>query len=161
MKIKTFVIPAKYPQAGEEDLNRFLAGRRLLGMDRQFVADGDSSYWAFLIEYADGDRCEPAESKALKVDYKQVLSPGAFRIFSALRTLRRQTAEQEGVPVYAIFTNEQLARMAESPPQSAAALKAIPGVGESRASRYGKSVMDLLQELAESAATENPETEGT
>ena len=39
-------------------------------------------------------------------------------------------ADREGAPVYAVFTNEQLAEIARARAGSAAALKAIDGVGE-------------------------------
>ena len=47
-----------------------------------------------------------------KIDYKAVLSEGAFAVFSLLRDLRKTLAEAEGVPIYAVFTNEQLAKAA-------------------------------------------------
>ena len=47
-----------------------------------------------------------------RVDYKEVLSPADFALFAKLRDWRKATAEQEGIPVYAVLTNEQLAAIA-------------------------------------------------
>jgi hypothetical protein len=37
------------------------------------------------------------------VDYKEVLKPEEFEVFSRLRDWRRSVAEKEGVPVYAVL----------------------------------------------------------
>ena len=41
-----------------------------------------------------------------KVDYKEVLKPDEFEVFSRLREWRKGVAEREGVPVYTVLTNE-------------------------------------------------------
>jgi hypothetical protein len=55
-------------------------------------------------------------------DYREVLSPEEFVVFSKLREVRKQFAEKESVPAYTIFTNEQLAEMVRVLPDSATAL---------------------------------------
>ena len=72
-----------------------------------------------------------------KVDYKEVLKPEDFEVFSRLRDWRKAEAEQEGVPVYGVFTNEQLAEMVRQRAGTKAALKGIAGVGEARVEKYG------------------------
>ena len=53
----------------------------------------------------------PAEGRNEgRIDYKEVLSAPEFERFARLRLLRKELAEKEGVPAYAIFTNEQLAQ---------------------------------------------------
>ncbi|MBP9803395.1 MAG: HRDC domain-containing protein [Candidatus Accumulibacter sp.] len=47
-------------------------------------------------------------------------------------------AEQEGVPMYALFTNEQLAEMVTRRTTTIAALGEIDGVGKARIEKYGK-----------------------
>ena len=48
-----------------------------------------------------------------KVDFKEVLSDPEFAVFARLRALRKERADAEGVPAYALFTNEQLAEMVQ------------------------------------------------
>jgi superfamily II DNA helicase RecQ len=78
------------------------------------------------------------------VDYKAVLSEGDFAVFSLLRDLRKTLAEAEGVPAYAIFTNEQLAKFAQSRAQSQADLQKVDGVGEAKIEKYGRRVLDAI-----------------
>jgi hypothetical protein len=53
---------------------------------------------------ADG-RPEPA--KHGNVDYREVLDDKDFAVFAKLRTKRKELADKDGVPAYALFTNEQ------------------------------------------------------
>jgi superfamily II DNA helicase RecQ len=53
-------------------------------------------------------------------------------------------AEKEGVPVYVVFTNEQLAEMVKKKVSSKAALKEIEGVGEARVEKYGDAVLERM-----------------
>jgi hypothetical protein len=58
MKYRFFHVPALDSAAETEGLNRFLAERRIVAVDRQFVADGGNSFWAFSIAYRDGASAE-------------------------------------------------------------------------------------------------------
>ena len=44
--------------------------------------------------------------------------------------MRKELAEKEGVPAYALFTNEQLAEMVQRRVGSLTAMKEIEGVGD-------------------------------
>jgi hypothetical protein len=65
-----------------------------------------------------------------RVDYKTVLSPDEFPVFSRLREFRKELAQTEAVPVYALFTNEQLAQMVQRRCQSKSDLAQIEGPGD-------------------------------
>jgi len=60
------------------------------------------------------------------------LSQEDFALFVKLRDWRKQAASLEAVPVYTIFTNEQLAAIAQKRTATLSDLKTINGVGESR-----------------------------
>ncbi len=83
-------------------------------------------------------------SKKGRVDYREILPPAQFAIFAKLRDLRKQLAQAEAVPVYTIFTNEQLAEMVRRGAKSTADLEAIAGVGDSRVSKFGRQFVELL-----------------
>ena len=78
------------------------------------------------------------------MDYKEVLKPEEFEVFSRLREWRKAAAEKEGVPVYTVLTNEQLAQMVQKKVSTKAALKEIEGVGEARVEKYGEAVLRVL-----------------
>ena len=82
------------------------------------------------------------------MDYKEVLKPEEFEVFSRLRDWRRAVADKEGVPVYTIFTNEQLAQMVQKKVNSKAALKEIEGVGEVRVEEYGEALLQVMSVAA-------------
>jgi hypothetical protein len=55
-------------------------------------------------------------------------------------------AQAEGVPVYTIFTNEQLAQRVQSRATTKAALEKIAGVGDVRIEKYGGRML-VVQHL--------------
>jgi superfamily II DNA helicase RecQ len=73
-----------------------------------------------------------------------VLSAEDFALFATLREQRKVLAEKEGVPVYAVFTNEQLAEIAKARPQSRNALGNIAGIGEAKVEKFADSILGLL-----------------
>ncbi|HRD68235.1 MAG TPA: HRDC domain-containing protein [Candidatus Competibacter sp.] len=159
MKYRFFHILALDSAAETETLNRFLAERRIVAVDRQFVADGCNSFWAFSVAYRDGASASdptgaPGRSEKVKIDYREVLDERDFATFAALRTLRKELAEAEGVPAYALFTNEQLAAMVRGKARTVADLAAIEGVGKSRVEKYAAAFLRVLAEPPKTAATE-------
>ena len=78
------------------------------------------------------------------IDYKETLSPADFAIFAKLRDVRKAIAQTEAVPVYTIFTNEQLAQMVGSKATDRAALAKIDGVGDARLDKYGPRFLAVL-----------------
>jgi superfamily II DNA helicase RecQ len=154
MQIRLFRIPVEGCSTTEAELNAFLLGRKVLRVTRELVERDSSPGWALCVEYLEAGEVPVGGrpgARANKVDYREVLSEADFVVFSRLRTLRKTLAETEGVPVYAVFTNEQLAEMAKARPASKAALGAIEGIGESRVEKYGEV---LLRELGGSGTPE-------
>ena len=129
-----------------DELNAFLRAHRILSVDRHFVQDGANSIWAICVSYlGDANRPLVAGAKRPKVDYRDVLSEADFAVFAKLRNLRKELAEKEGIPAYALFTNEQLAEMVQRRVGSLNAIKEIEGVGNSRIEKYGAQFLALLK----------------
>ena len=78
------------------------------------------------------------------MDYKEILKPEEFEVFSRLREWRRNVAEKEGVPVYTVLTNDQLAQIVQKKINSKASLREIDGVGDVRIEKYGNALLELL-----------------
>jgi superfamily II DNA helicase RecQ len=147
MPIKLFTVPALDPAAGEQEVNQFCAQHRVASIERRLVTVHDRPLWCFCVEYvlpATAQGVAQVGDHRPRVDYKQVLNDDDFRVFSKLRELRKQIAEQEQVPVFTIFTNEHLAAIAQQRPASATALQGISGIGEGKVSRYGESVLAVV-----------------
>jgi superfamily II DNA helicase RecQ len=127
-------------------LNAFLRAHRILSVDRHFVQDGANSIWAICVSYlGDANRPLVAGAKRPKVDYRDVLSEADFAVFAKLRNLRKELAEKEGIPAYALFTNEQLAEMVQRRVGGLNAIKEIEGVGDARIEKYGAQFLALLK----------------
>ena len=148
MPFSFFTIPARDPTPAAADLNGFLRSHKVLAVDRRWVDAGADSFWAVCVDYLDhtpgataGPR--PGIGKS-KVDYKELLKPDEFVVFARLRDERAEVAKAEAVPVYAVFTNEQLADMVRSRAATKAALGKIDGVGEARVAKYGDRVLAVL-----------------
>ena len=66
-------------------------------------------------------------------------------LWEALRTARRELAEEQGVPPYVIFHDATLLAMLEARPQSLMAMGNLPGVGKRKLEAYGTVFLRLLQ----------------
>ena len=162
MQMHFFAIPALDPQTAQDELNRFCASHRVAAVERQFITAGLDSHWAVCVTLAAGtgplpDGLKAAERRsatATRIDYKEVLSEADFALFAGLRTWRKAVAEREGVPVYGVFTNEQLAAIVQQRVSSLTQLGRIDGIGPARLERYGAAVLAHLQ-----SATAAPDPE--
>lgn len=146
MQYKFFDIPAADAEQAEAELNVFLRGHRVITVQRELVREAGGAYWALCVEYlegAGGSGSGKAGGRP-RVDYKEVLSEEDFAVYSRLRERRRELAEKEAVPVYAVCTNEQLAEMAKRRATTPAGLQEIEGFGEAKAAKYGASFLEIL-----------------
>lgn len=66
------------------------------------------------------------------------LDGSAAELFQRLRAVRARTARMQGVPAYVVFTDKTLREMALAQPRTMAEFRAVSGVGDAKASRYGK-----------------------
>ncbi len=161
LQYKFFIIPAANAEESEAELNRFLNSVRVITIHREFIQHGERSFWTMAVEYMKGakeDSGEISASGKKKVDYKEVLSPEDFAVFVKLRDWRKTAAAQEEIPVYTIFTNEQLAKIAEKRIVTKDALKEVEGIGDARVKKYGDAVIKIVSESSETAGSQN-ETE--
>ena len=150
MPIKFFAVPAIEPGEAEAELNRFLRGHRVVTAPRELAMVDGRPVWCVAVEYVESPvQQRPSDDNARrnKIDYREVLSGEDFVRFAKLRELRKAMSDEEGVPVYAIFTNEQLAAIAQKQPKTSAELQSVDGVGEGKNKRYGERVLGLLQAL--------------
>jgi superfamily II DNA helicase RecQ len=75
-----------------------------------------------------------------------VLSAEDFAVFAKLREIRKAIAQAEGVPLYTVFTNEQLAQIVQARATSKSALEQVVGVGDGRVGKYGERILKWLRQ---------------
>lgn len=80
-----------------------------------------------------------------------------LELFEQLRTWRRAVAEEASVPAFVVFTDATLTAVAQDRPTTRTQLLAVPGIGATKADRYGDDVLAIVAAAAattdESAAT--------
>ena len=148
MQWRFFHISVYADEEEQERFNCFLRSVKVLCVQREFVQNGDKSCWALAVEYLphSGTKINNGQQEQKKrIDYREQLSADDFALFAILRDWRKEIAQQEGVPVYTVFTNEQLAEIARNRCDSKAALQKIAGVGNSRVAKYGQLVLEVVQ----------------
>ncbi|RFC52445.1 MAG: Superfamily II DNA helicase RecQ [Verrucomicrobia bacterium] len=148
MPFEFIQIPANGQGNAKEELNKLLRGGRIASVRKEFVANGEDSFWAFCIEFLDGsvgvmDKGRSGTSGP-KIDYKELLTEADFAVFARLRDLRKTVSEKAAIPAYSIFTNEQLAAMVTGKVDSLTAMGSIPGVGAARIEKYGAAFLASL-----------------
>ncbi len=74
------------------------------------------------------------------------LNPVGDPLFDALRALRRELAQEAGVPPYVVFHDSVLREMAAARPSSRAELAAVGGVGARKLDAYGDRFLALLRQ---------------
>jgi ATP-dependent DNA helicase RecQ len=67
-------------------------------------------------------------------------------LFEALRSLRTDLANEQGVPPYVIFSDASLLEMARQRPQTDETFRYINGVGEMKLQRYGQAFMEVIHD---------------
>lgn len=72
--------------------------------------------------------------------------PADLDLFNALRGLRRELAQEQGVPAYVILHDSTLRSIAEQRPTSVAALGRVGGIGGSKLARYGQRIVEVVCE---------------
>ena len=154
IQIKHFFIRAIGERTAEDALNRFLRGHQVLNVRQEFVADGTNSVWCIAVRYAEGGdgTARPPDSRRSAIDYKDVLEPEAFARFVELRERRKAIAEAEGLPAFAVFTDKELAGIAELDSPQLSDLKTIKGIGSKKAERFGPRILNRTEERDDEAS---------
>lgn len=65
-------------------------------------------------------------------------------LFERLRVVRRELADEAGVPAYIVFGDKVLLEMVSRRPSSRRELLQVPGVGEAKLERYGDAFLSAL-----------------
>lgn len=148
MNYKTFTYRVPPPE-NPEDLNTFLDGNKILSVWREFVTNDRSTYLVFTVCYL---KSSPSEKKVRnRIDYREVLSETDFSAYSRLRDLRKTLADQEGVPVYTVFTNAHLAEMVKKKVTTIEDIRSIEGVGAPRVEKFGREFLSLCRQIFETS----------
>lgn len=145
MQIKIFTVPVQGGEEANEELNRFLRGHKILQVEQQLVGNSGENCWTFCVRYITTTQTSTRERRAKK-DYKAELSEEAFARFTELRRVRKVLSQEDAVPAFAIFTDEQMAALAQQEELTVSSMQRVKGIGEKKAKKYGERMLALLQQ---------------
>ncbi|MCO5176310.1 MAG: DNA helicase RecQ [Thermomicrobiales bacterium] len=94
------------------------------------------------VSYAMPPKTQSGGADAVDVAYPQ--------LFEQLRRLRKQLADERGVPPYVVFPDSTLRQMSSRLPMTPNALLRIVGVGERKAAAYGPAFLDAISTFVNS-----------
>jgi ATP-dependent DNA helicase RecQ len=90
-----------------------------------------------------GRRSKKAGTGSLKVVARATSE--SDELFAELKVLRRQIADEHGVPAFVVFSDATLREIAARHPVSLGDFLDVPGVGPYKLERYGGAFLDLLR----------------
>ncbi|MCC5946306.1 MAG: HRDC domain-containing protein [Bernardetiaceae bacterium] len=150
MQIKLFTIPILDSVVFEQELNAFLSSHKIIEVEKHLVTMPANAYWCVCVSYLLPTLGE--QTPKSKVDYRKELDEVTFAKFAIMRKARKEIADKEAVSVFVIFTNAQLAQMAQLPELSIGALTSIKGIGKMKAEKYGVQFLECYKQLSDEAS---------
>jgi ATP-dependent DNA helicase RecQ len=112
-------------------------GGLALGSDARAILKGEASVSIVLPPRREGKARRGREA---------VPNPVADPLFDALRALRREIAQEAGVPPYVVFHDATLREMAARRPASLAELGEVSGVGARKLEAYGQAFIQVIRQ---------------
>jgi superfamily II DNA helicase RecQ len=147
MQIKIYTIPMIGGEAINDEMNVFLRSKRILQEEHQLVVNGQGSFWSFCIKYIEDAAIEERNRlERGKIDYREVLDELSFKRFARMRELRKQLAQEDGIPAYAIFTDEEMAGVAKLSDLTLSKMKSVRGIGDKKVEKYGQRFLTFLND---------------
>ncbi|PEQ11702.1 DNA helicase RecQ [Novosphingobium sp. PC22D] len=107
-----------------------------LGGDARAILKGESAVAIVL---------PPAREKRRRKGQGEAANPVGDPLFEALRDLRRELAQEAGVPPYVVFHDATLREMAQTRPVSLAEMGEITGVGARKLDAYGDAFLAVVR----------------
>ena len=91
-------------------------------------------------------RKDPVQKTAKRLTKTPLPEDIDVALWEALRTHRRDLAEEQGVPPYVIFHDSTLQAMAELMPSTLEAFGDLPGVGTRKLDKYGQGFINVIKQ---------------
>lgn len=132
-----------------EELNRFLRSHRVLEESHELVTTKNGAYLHFCVKYLPSMSSKEQFRGKIKVNYQEVLSKEDFQKFLDLKKIRKNLADINALPAYAIFTDQELADISKLERLSEEEMAKIPGIGKSKVSNYAQIMIKRYNEMKE------------
>ncbi|BCS96760.1 ATP-dependent DNA helicase RecQ [Desulfoluna limicola] len=74
------------------------------------------------------------------------VAPGARALWDKLKTFRKETAKEAGIPPYLVFNDATLADLIEKMPTDDIEMLSVSGIGQQKLSSYGDEILAIIDE---------------
>lgn len=147
MQLKFFTIPILGIENEEESVNKFLRSVKILEVKREIVQVDNNAYWAICVLYLPFGKAEtiPGSPRG-KIDYKDLLTEEQFKKFCLLRKVRKRLADDDAVPAFAVFTDQELSEISKLEKITTVELNQINGIGVKKLDKYGERFCELVNQ---------------
>lgn len=132
----------------DRDLRSFLQDKEVLSVRDHLFIRNEIPYLTLVVKYLPyRQEAEPKPEGQGKRDeaWKEMLTEADMGLFNILRDWRSQRCKKDGVPPYVLFTNQQLAHIVKSKPQTLADLGKIEGVGKAKTEKFGQDILNITR----------------
>jgi len=145
LKLKVFTLRFSGSIQGFDDkpLRDFIADKEVIEFSEHFFTHENTPFLTILIAYRSIESLE-SRRYVKQTDPRLEFDGVEKEAYDALRAWRAAAAKMEGIPVYMITNNKQLAKMIRLKPTSREALGGVEGVGEAKIAKYGDQVLEIL-----------------
>jgi superfamily II DNA helicase RecQ len=135
-----------------EALERWQADKDVIEVREHFFVHEGAPRWAVMLSYRDGDGEQRGrrETRDWRLEVAEVDRP----LYDALRRWRRERAERDGVPVYTLLKNRELAEICRRRPATVAELREVRGIGEAKSAKLGEEVLAVVSATPPAACKE-------
>ncbi len=145
MQIKMYSIPVMGGELLMEEMNVCLRTKKVLEVEKRFSGPKKAGRWSFCISYLEDMPTVSSDKERPKIDYKQVLDEASYNWFSKMKEIRKQLANDDGIPAYAVFTDEELSNIAKIEDVTLQKIKKIKGIGEKKVEKYAHHFVILSE----------------
>ncbi len=150
MQVKLFNtrIDADTLVADQQAINSFMETVTVKNTATQFV-NGSPDFWSILVFYETAEKSNPKKTKPIETaavpeGEESPLTEEQNQILLALKTWRKDKANEIQQPEFMIFSNGTLLGLVKAKPRKLTDLHLVKGIGEAKVTRYGDDLMAIL-----------------
>lgn len=156
--VMTLGFDAERGEFDAEALDRWQADKDVIEVREHFFVHEGAPRWALMLSYrdADGEQRGRKEARDWRLEVAEVDRP----LYDALRTWRRERAERDGVPVYTLLKNRELAEICRRRPATLGELREVRGIGAAKSEKLGEEVLAVVSATPPTAREEEATDNG-
>ena len=140
LKIFTLKFDDELGRFRDEALEDFLRGKQVLEFRDWRFSRGTGLYWSIMVQWQPLGSQKSVPEVADK-NYRKILRPEDEPLFETLRSWRNARAKEQGLAIYCLMNNMELAHIAWQRPRTLTTLIEIPGIGYKKCENYGNEIL--------------------